>query len=94
MSKWYDNGPDEEEIEEVAGKAAKRILEVMIQDKKIEDSIPKKIYSEVDLEKADGLRGEEKIIGFFKALVQNDRIALKSLSEGVAADKNFCPLYA
>lgn len=48
-----------------------------------------KLYSEIDLEKADELRGDEKIVGFFKALVQNDRVALKALSEGVAADGGY-----
>lgn len=89
----------EAEEEEVAEKAAKKIskyLDLEALKTKIDkvigrdESLAKKIYSESDLLKdKDNLTAEEKIVGFFQAMVNQDRVALKALSEGVAADGGY-----
>jgi HK97 family phage major capsid protein len=49
-----------------------------------------KIFGTGDVQKnVDSLTASEKIVGFFSSLVNGDRIALKALSEGVAADGGY-----
>jgi len=53
-------------------------------------SIAGKIYGASDTKKTvDDLTKEEKIVGFFQALVRNDTVVLRALSEGVAADGGY-----
>ena len=90
-----EKGEDvEKEAEEVAKKVSK-YLDLDSLKKKIDGIVgrdsktARKIYSAGDLastKKKTELTKEEKIIGFFSALVTDDKVALKALSEGVAAD--------
>lgn len=50
------------------------------------DAKLKKILNGKDLYAKDELTKEEKIVGFFHALVSKNEVAAKALSEGVAAD--------
>lgn len=54
-----------------------------------EDSKLKAILGGKDVYEVDKLTKEEKIVGFFHALVSNNTMALKALSEGVNADGGF-----
>lgn len=87
----YCNNPKDEENSELEDEEIKRIsdkLTTVISKKlgldKVQDKFPTKVWSQIDLDRVDKLQGDEKIIGFFKALLQNNTVALKSLSEGVA----------
>ena len=49
-------------------------------------SLARKVFSEVDTKKeVEEMTKEEKIVGFFTALIRNDKVALKALSEGMYA---------
>lgn len=86
----------EEEVKEVAEKISKYLnlgelkakIDALVERKG--PGVAKKIFSEVDLKKdTDSWTKEEKIVGFFTALVRNDKVALKALGEGVAADGGY-----
>jgi len=93
----------EEETEEVAEKAAKKISaylglddikkKIEEMDKKIDENsnLKSKLYglNDVSKESIDKLSKEEKIVAFFGALLRNDHVELKALSEGVAADGGY-----
>jgi HK97 family phage major capsid protein len=50
----------------------------------------KKVFAMGDVNKAvSDLTKEEKIVGFFLSLVNNDKVGLKALSEGTAADGGY-----
>ena len=54
-----------------------------------EYSLASKIYGPEGVKAGvETLTKEEKIVGFFQALLNRDHLALKALSEGVAADEN------
>lgn len=94
---------EKEETEEATEEAAKSISKFLGLDslkKKIDrvletkeggSEIAKKLFNSNDFKKedVDSLTKEEKIVGFFMACVQNDKVALKALSEGVAADGGY-----
>ncbi len=89
---------EEKEIEKEAEKVAKQISTYLDLDKlkekieKIVDrgDVAKKIYVSKDVEKdVSDLTREEKIVGFFNALVHDNKPVLKALSEGVAADGGY-----
>jgi len=89
--------PTEEEIDKVAEKILSRI-EAKLSTKSIEEKVQKsgrkdllsKLYSPFDFNKdVDEMTKEEKIVSFFGALLRNDVVALKALSEGVAADGGY-----
>ncbi|MHA1305398.1 MAG: phage major capsid protein [Candidatus Heimdallarchaeaceae archaeon] len=53
-------------------------------------NVIRKLYSPEDMQKeVDGMTKEEKIIGFMQALLTDNKVALKALSEGVAADGGY-----
>ena len=53
-------------------------------------SMASKIFAEGDVKKnVDALTKEEKIVGFFQALVNDDHVAMKALSEGVEAEGGY-----
>jgi HK97 family phage major capsid protein len=69
----------------VADEVAKALGNLMPQDAKL-----KKILGGKDLVRdAASLTKEEKIVGFYHALVTNNEYALKALSEGTAADGGY-----
>ena len=56
----------------------------------LDESPAAKIYISNDVQKdVSDLTKEEKIVGFFRALVNKDSISLKALSEGTAADGGY-----
>lgn len=70
---------------DVADQVAKAMSNLMPQDAKL-----KKILGGKDLVRdAASLTKEEKIVGFYHALVTNNEYALKALSEGTAADGGY-----
>lgn len=73
----------EGDIENVADKLAKLVSKKL--GIKPKSSLATKIYSEIDLKSPYGLTGDDRILGFMKAILMNDVIALKALSEGSAA---------
>lgn len=86
------NEENEEEIDEAVDKieaVIDRRVEARLKNQKFKSVNASKLYGEMDLDKAGQFTGDEKIIGFWKALVKNDHVALKALSEGVAADGGY-----
>ena len=84
----------DEEVAEVAEKIVSHLKLDKLQakiDKIIgKDEMAKKIFISSDVQKeVDSLTKEEIIVGFFGALVRNDKVALKALSEGVASDGGY-----
>lgn len=96
------NEEQKKEMEALAGDMAKKIVaglglekvadlsdkveKIMAREKSIDSKLVK-ILGGKDYEKdADKLTKEEKIVGFFHALVTDNSHALKALSEGTAAD--------
>lgn len=90
-----------ENFEEISDDLAEKIVSNLKLDKVIEAAeviknaakkdIKSKKSSVLNLEKImkkdiSEMTTNEKVVGFFQAMIQNDRIALKALSEGVAAD--------
>jgi HK97 family phage major capsid protein len=89
---------EEEKIDEVAGKIMKKLdldnikkkLDAIIEKDSRNSDMAKKIFTSKDVQKnVDELTKEEIIVGFFSALVRNDKAALKALSEGVPADGGY-----
>ena len=89
---------EEKDIEEATKKVAGQIskyLDLEGLKKKIDnfmkrEDVKSKIYGIGDTKKdVSTLTKDEKIVGFFKALLQNDVPVLKALSEGVAADGGY-----
>ncbi|MHA1225137.1 MAG: phage major capsid protein [Candidatus Hodarchaeales archaeon] len=89
----------EEEVEEAVEKVVKKI-EKKLNLKELKEKLDElagrrpdmasKLYTPVDVRKGvDSLSKEEKIVGFFQALVNGDHAVLKALSEGVAADGGY-----
>lgn len=62
-----------------------------VQSKVAEATLLTKIFGKEDFSKEDvkALTKEEKIVGFFLGLVQNDKTVLKALAEGVSADGGY-----
>lgn len=62
-----------------------------VQSKAAEVTLLTKIFGKEDFSNEDvkALTKEEKIVGFFLGLVQNDKTALKALAEGVSADGGY-----
>lgn len=85
----------EEEVKEVAKKISKYLNLDGLQKKmdkiiKKDSQMAKKLFSAEDTKKeVENMTKEEKIVGFFSALVQNDTARIKALSEGVAADGGY-----
>lgn len=69
-----------DKIEEVAS-MAKKLMETPVSAK-----LKEILHGKDVVRDKDQLTKEEKIVGFFHALVTRDEVALKALSEGVAAD--------
>ena len=66
-------------------KVDKLILQTQPEDSKLKEILNGKDY----IKDADNLTKDEKIVGFFHALVRNNEPALKALSEGTDADGGF-----
>ena len=100
-----DDEADEEAEEEAVNKLAESIrvkLNLKELENKInrmvgrsahvgrESLVASKIYAADDVKKAVGeLTEEEIIVGFFQALVRNDHVVLRAMSEGVPADGGY-----
>ena len=88
-----------EEIDKTADKLTKAVyakLNIKELRSKIDklsakdNSVAAKIWVSKDVQKeVDSLSKEEKIVGFYTALVHNDTVALKALSEGTAVDGGY-----
>jgi HK97 family phage major capsid protein len=86
----------DEELDEKIQKAADDVicrLAKSIDNKRLEGS-GLKINKLLDLDTlmkkdASEMTTSEKVVGFFQALIQKDRIALKALSEGTSADGGY-----
>ena len=89
------NGPEGEEIEKATREVVldlKKALDIDGLKSKIDDfvetsNLKQKLFNKADVKKASPeLSPEEKIVGFFQALVTGDKLTLKALSEGTPAD--------
>ena len=93
--------PSEKELDAAADKVVAKLgLDEIKKDledlkNKTKDPVDKKKVSELlDLEvlmgkSKDKMTANEKVIGFFQAMIQNNKVALKALAEGVAADGGY-----
>lgn len=86
----------ESEVEKVASQIEKKLdlkglmAKIDTLTGRDRSSVVSKIFGAADVDKGvDSLTKDERIVGFFSALVHDDRIALKALSEGVAADGGY-----
>lgn len=81
---------NEKDEDGIVDEIADKILLKVGKGLKVEKVVASKIWSEIDISKPNQLiTKEEKIVGFFKALLANDNVALKALSEGVSADGGY-----
>ncbi len=97
-----DEGADDKEVdkmvEAISSKIEKKLglnkvkgLLEKVQSKAAEATLLTKIFGKEDFSKEDvkALTKEEKIVGFFLALVQNDKTAIKALAEAPSADGGY-----
>jgi|SRR6185436_18921200 len=97
-----EEGADEKEVDKmvdaIVSKVEKKLglnkvkgLLEKVQGKEIEATLLTKIFGKEDFSKEDvkALTKEEKIVGFFMGLVQNDKAVVKALAEGVSADGGY-----
>lgn len=90
---------DEEEIEKATKEVTMNLskaLDLKGLKRKIDDfvsrdsGLKRKLFSAADIKKDyNDLSPQEKIVGFFQALLSNDTVTLKALSEGTAADGGY-----
>jgi len=86
----------DEAVDEVTEKIEKKLNLKELREKldKVlgskESEMAKKVFGIGDVKKnVEDLTKEEKIVGFFLSLLNNDKVGLKALSEGVAADGGY-----
>jgi len=74
-------------------KELERRVKKLSRGSQFEDSafgVASKIYDSEDVKKTvDTFTKEEKVVGFFQALIRQDSVVLRALSEGVAADGGY-----
>lgn len=86
----------DEEVKSLTSKIEKSLgldkIKTMLESHAKRDAtLMTKIFGKEDVTKDDvnALTKEQKIVGFFRALCEKDRVALKALSEGTAADGGY-----
>src|SRR3990167_1833820 len=79
----------DEQAKSIADAIAKEISAKMELNNKEVDSKIAKFLGGKDLKDKNALTAEEKIVGFYSALVNRDDATCKALAEGVAADGGY-----